>query len=573
MPTIVESRDLKMHNNLLMDVIKRQAGTLDKAILEGVMNSVEAGASRVDIEFKGEEGKQAYLSISDDGKGITTKEELIHHFETFGTPHEDNENKYWAQFRMGRGQLFAFGKNTWRTSHFKMTVDIENNGLSYDLSIMDDYFDGCRIDIELYENPLDSWQFRSEKRLKESIKSQIEFIGCPVYFNEELITCDPSKLNWDKEDDYAYYLFHKGDSLKIYNLGAFTKSVPIQKAGTSGIIVSKRQLKVNFARNDIQSDCPVYEEIEKVIVANRAVKAQKKYTLMTEDERMAILRDIRDGIHPFEEIKSSRVLKTTQGKWYSLNMFADNNQHWTFGYDGCRKCDQATEQNLALCLSDSIVDILGFDGEKENFFEWLLQNYISSSSFYRHQSLIKRIVDRSVFYIGYNTKSGTSKRSLSDSFNSSYITLPVNKLTASEKRIVRSLNKYYWEGRTIGFGSCDEANAWTDGNSYIILERNFVRNLHISTQDGCAKLFALIIHELAHDDNTDGSHIHGVEFYERYHELCMGNRENPSALTGILNFHAAMERCKIDDQIAKDRKKIEEKKEKERKTREKLGLS
>ena len=36
------TRTLKMHPKLLLDVIERQAGTLDKAILEGGMNGIEA---------------------------------------------------------------------------------------------------------------------------------------------------------------------------------------------------------------------------------------------------------------------------------------------------------------------------------------------------------------------------------------------------------------------------------------------------------------------------------------------------------------------------------------------------
>jgi len=36
---MAEQRKFQMHEKLLLDVIKRQAGTLQKAVLEGVMNS------------------------------------------------------------------------------------------------------------------------------------------------------------------------------------------------------------------------------------------------------------------------------------------------------------------------------------------------------------------------------------------------------------------------------------------------------------------------------------------------------------------------------------------------------
>ena len=63
-------RDLKMHSKLLMDTIERQAGTLQKANLEGVMNALEARSPVVRVKLIiGDDGK-AKLSISDDGIGF-----------------------------------------------------------------------------------------------------------------------------------------------------------------------------------------------------------------------------------------------------------------------------------------------------------------------------------------------------------------------------------------------------------------------------------------------------------------------------------------------------------------------
>jgi hypothetical protein len=44
-----ERRGLRMHPRLLWDVITRQSGTIGKAILEGVMNSIDAGATKCEI--------------------------------------------------------------------------------------------------------------------------------------------------------------------------------------------------------------------------------------------------------------------------------------------------------------------------------------------------------------------------------------------------------------------------------------------------------------------------------------------------------------------------------------------
>ena len=46
---MTDTRKFRMHPDLLFSVIKAQAGTLAKALMELVMNSVDAGASRIEI--------------------------------------------------------------------------------------------------------------------------------------------------------------------------------------------------------------------------------------------------------------------------------------------------------------------------------------------------------------------------------------------------------------------------------------------------------------------------------------------------------------------------------------------
>ena len=50
--SMTESRTFKMHDKLLLDVIRKQAGSIQKAVLEGVMNSIEAGATRVEVSVE-----------------------------------------------------------------------------------------------------------------------------------------------------------------------------------------------------------------------------------------------------------------------------------------------------------------------------------------------------------------------------------------------------------------------------------------------------------------------------------------------------------------------------------------
>ena len=138
--TAPEKRQFKMDDNLLYSVIKAQAGTPEKALMEAVMNCIDAGASRCEVALD-ENG----YTVLDDGRGFTSRKEIEQFFETFGTPHNENDATY-GKFRMGRGQLFAFSSTLWRSGIFSMEVDIKRDGLSYKLTENPkNLYKGCAI--------------------------------------------------------------------------------------------------------------------------------------------------------------------------------------------------------------------------------------------------------------------------------------------------------------------------------------------------------------------------------------------------------------------------------------------
>ncbi len=92
--TDAERRSFRMDPALLWSVIKSQAGTLAKALLELVMNSIDAGASQVSITLTG-----TRLKVEDDGRGFQSRTEVTSWFETFGTPHKEGDAR-WGKFRM-----------------------------------------------------------------------------------------------------------------------------------------------------------------------------------------------------------------------------------------------------------------------------------------------------------------------------------------------------------------------------------------------------------------------------------------------------------------------------------------
>jgi hypothetical protein len=532
---MVETRSLKMHEKLLFDVIKRQAGTLDKAILEGVMNAIEAGASKVDIDIK-EDADVVLMSIYDDGNGIGTVEEIEKFFETFGQPHEASENKTWAQFRMGRGQLFSFGKNTWRTGTFEMVVDILNDGLEYQLKQNLEQVEGCRIDIELYNNPFGTWRgYNSVKSLKDRVKEQIEFMQVPTFFNGEQVNTPPQECKWDSEDNDAYYSWGVGSNLTIYNLGALVKSIPANTAGTIGVIVSKKQLKVNFARNDIQYDCEVWQRIQELIKQNRIKKTRKTSRRLYGHEKIAALKDIRDGIQEWDDMKNIGLVETSNGKMLTLDYIRKNRQQWTFVDRGNRFADKLLQSKQAVCLCNETMTVLSYSGDPCDFFVWLTGDD-------RKFNPIARL------YCDFEDLTAN----LSDKF----VILSHDDLTVSERRIIKVLEEYgCWAGRQICIGLSDRAVAWTDGRQYIVMERNWLKSMYMNSYRDCALVIATLIHELAHDEDTTESHIHGEAFYSHFHDICFREADGYRGMTplsAIGSFYADMKRSKIDEQREKE---------------------
>lgn len=558
-------RALKMHKKLLMDVIKRQAGQLHKSTLEGIMNAIEAGASRVDVTFTpAENDTPAHLRIKDDGKGITTADEIERFFETFGTPHDESEGKIWAQFRMGRGQLFAFGLNSWRTATFQMIVDVEGMGLEYDLKQDLDFAEGCTIDIDLYKNPIGT-NYASLNALKDEIKNQIEFMEIPIFFNGEQLNTPPSECKWDIEDDDAYYTWGIGSDLVVYNLGAYVKKIPATSAGVTGMIVSKKQLKVNFARNDIQADCDVWHNINGVIKKNRKKRVRKASRRLDQYERIALLKDIRDGIQDWFEVRTLKIIPTANDNLASLKDIRDCTQPWSFAPLGNRTADRLMERKQALVLSEDVYNVLGYSGHLNKFWTWLLgdKQWGPSNRKVGHLEKLYQPMN------GINGQAG-----LADHLSETYHIFAKSDLTVVERRILKILNHYgdsAWGNRIIAIGQSDVAEAWTDGKSYIVIDRDFLKRCYLP--HGVDRLVAVLIHEMSHDVDTSGTHMHGENFYKRFHDICVrdqGIHGRYSPLWLIARFYDEFKNAKLNEKVEKAINK--EKKAKERRDK-KLGIT
>ncbi|MDA8120232.1 MAG: ATP-binding protein [Gammaproteobacteria bacterium] len=521
---MAENRSFRMHENLLYSVIKNQAGTVEKAIQEAIQNSIDAQATKVIITLDGN-----HFLIEDDGRGFQSRKEIEDHFEQFGTPHEAGDARY-GRFRMGRGQLFAFGVNTWISQQFLMKVDIKNKGLDYILDDGQTPFPGCQVRADLYE-PLTLSQ---QLNLLHNLKRLCAYSEIPVIVNGETISQDPKVLKGFEDLGDAYYKPASQGPLQVYNMGMYVASYDKSRYGVSGIVVSKQALEVNFARNDILTQqCAVWKNLSKTLKArgDQAIIKSRR-TVLSDEERRFVIQGLLSGGPITDEVQSLPIIAMANGKYLSLKT-------WGMRY--------RTPYTVTPDGQERVAGRLAHDGHKvvatETPEEWGTTPKKLDEVLRRYTGYSGLCTDYVPFAV------------LARGYSADHHEIDEKKLTANEKEILRLLrakNRHIrdaslfrgaprWENgfynnpenagrvRTIKVGESQTAEAWTDGVATITINREILKEA-TKKPEAIFKLVGLVLHEYLHTGGSAGKHEHPHEFYESFHDAILDDEINKIAL-------------------------------------------
>lgn len=520
-----EQREFKLHKDILWSIIQSQAGTLGKAILELVMNSIDAGASKVDIQIT-----DSMIVVSDDGKGFTSRAEIESFFETFGTPHTEGDATY-GRFRMGRGQIMAFSRNIWQSGEFEMDVNIRDDGLNYKLSQLTKAVSGCTIKAELYDKLKPSEMVQ----LIDSVAQLCHYTPVPVSVNKKRVSLDMDKQKWSHQDDNAYYLYRKGRDLEVYNLGVLVRSYSGSQMGVGGVVVSKKQLDVNFARNDILvSKCKVWKEISATVKAYAAQDNGKKPVQDEEWRCNMMSRFISaefDGLFEYmEALDKHKVFSDVSGKHYTIASLKDAAVEHCSAivadgyYPNNTMADKVQQHKLALVLSqvssnrhsmftladvfDRIIDNLKmFEGRRDA--DWVVKARIKELESLK--DMIKTL------------------DMVKERINEACTMVDSKKLNKEERCVLKAIEhmshllarSMQVETRQIRICESEAVEGFTDGESYIAVERKYLKINGNSHMDSFGKIKYLLVHEYCHDTDDSSGHGHTAEFYEKFHNFLM----------------------------------------------------
>ncbi|MHB0928666.1 MAG: ATP-binding protein [Candidatus Nanopelagicales bacterium] len=540
-----EQRQLTVHPAILYSIIKSQAGTLSKALLEAVMNAVDAGATQCNITLT-----NTTFQVTDNGKGFSSRQEILEFFEQFGTPHTAGDATY-GRFRMGRGQMFAFAANTWRTGSFRMQVDIQKNGLDYALEEKLPIEKGCIIDGTLYDE-LSSWQLQD---YLTELKQYLRYTQIPVMLNKVLVSKDPASLKWDTETEDAYFKLNSTNTLAVYNLGVLVREYGAYHVGSGGVVVSKKALDVNFARNDILThSCTVWKAIRKTISDTKGTKLSKKASL-TSSEREFMAKNF------VSELDTSKIIETYYQVAFiptSASRMATPAQLYAakavvlVPEEHNRLGEQIHRRRDAFCITPITLDRFNCD-TAEQFLA------LFNSKFIRlYRSADQKIAEFSTYLSQY--KAGFDTANLSElspvqklafsvleNAHSKYIKPWLTDLRNSKDKL-NLINQFSF--RTLRPGASDSALAWTNGVSSIHYE---VRSLAKDAKkglNGWHRVAMILLHEYCHGAPDTDQHMHDQDFFELFEELATSDKCRIAQFavyaTKLFNQKAVLQGIRLD---------------------------
>lgn len=256
------NRKINIHAAAIYQVIKAQAGSLQKAMAEAVMNSIDAFASVVSVKIT-----PSGFVIEDNGQGFRSVEEIATWFESIGFPHDSENHRMYGKFGMGRAQMWAYASTVWYSNQFKMDVDIKNKGIDYTLSSVSekDAFKGTKIVGKFY-NPMSNSDVDS---CVANLSSLLLYAPGLINVNGHPVNKNPELESWTMETKEAWIRYDSSmPGMLIYNAGVLVRNCwkGEYHPEFKGVVISKADypLSLNIARTDIlTNECLVWKEIKK----------------------------------------------------------------------------------------------------------------------------------------------------------------------------------------------------------------------------------------------------------------------------------------------------------------------
>ena len=563
-----EKRSFSVAPNIIVALIKSQAGSLGKAVVECVMNSIDAGASEIEIT-----ATHTKITISDNGRGFISKEEILRCFEVFGFDHANEERKF-GTFGIGRGQLWNFAATLWRTNQHAMHVDVRKSGLDYELATLAVPAPGMTIEAHLYE-PLATSELMS---FEHELADLARYVQHKILFNGRAINTDAASEKWTHETDDAWIKISTvARGLTVYNLGIKVREYGGWDIGVGGVVVTKPgvSLKLNMARNDvITADCKVWKRIKPFLRAESDRLVERAVSLTPMQKQSLATRWVAGELDG-RAIEKHKLITDVLGTHRTLGAFFTSLRR--YGEVAALTAIDRSAANPAIEKSHKALHsfvlaaetLTRFGASDLDEFVALMdralgrQEGIPGGCPMSLSGWVKSVPDPKVacsrYVDGYEVIApGDLTRIQAIGLRAAQSIVDTVAFAISENRG----GNPECPSRTVKVGISAAAQAWTDGASYVCFESRLIDRLK-NGHEAFLHLANVAIHEMCHDEASTGTHVHGLEFYERYEAISAVGDEGWSPYGGLVgvmrDYFASLQRAgmKCSPQATKQIDKLE----------------
>lgn len=519
---------------IIHHIIYSQAGSIGKAVIELLMNSVDAEATAVRLEMT-KEG----FHCSDDGRGFATRKDVLRYFGRFGTPHQEGDATY-GRFRLGRGQIMAHATTDWRSNLWKMAVDTRSMGYNYELDDLSEPVAGCSITGTWYER-LNDMELMSAV---QEIRDLVRYTPISVELNGKLITRDARAEKWDFEDDFAYYRTKEEGAVSIYNQGVLVRHDSSHLWGCGGLIVSKRAVNLNVSRTEIlRKTCPIWKGISKEFsrLASEVTGRQGKHRKTEASREKAAHSLMSGGPRVLDIFRKDEVITLLPGKRHvTLASFVQHarinhrNTYTVASGNDVPKGEAIAQQGVIQVVNGQTLTRFGCHNVSD--FEEALQQILEvvtaaarEAGSHRQlpwlESMVPQLVAFSTLKEAFieRTLIVDEKKVLDKEARRAWIALRwclqhYAGACMGAPRYADGTVRYGENKLHILLGESNAAEAWTDGQSYLAINASIVKRLKTDPLKTAAYIFGLVEHEVAHQGDSLESG-HDEAFYQRYHDI------------------------------------------------------
>lgn len=464
-------KEFKTSKKLLGLVMKKQTGKRPKAIFEAFQNSIDSNATNIEITVL-----KTGFTIKDNGIGMNEKE-IDSFFAIFGNTHKDEDMI--GEFCMGRGQIFSFGFTSWWTQNWKMTVNIEKR-LAFTMRKTKKFVKGTTISCCFFnpipENEVDNIVSGLYKSFLPRKNTTITINGNELNTMNDIV---------NENDDFCAF------ESDFFSDSCFSQGIYVNRVGSMfGYNLNcKIKMPLNFARNDFLEDQELYKKMLNFRYETETIYITK-IDDYTANQGLTIIKLVSGGMISFDIIENKKIIELANGEMVSL----------------------------AELKGKTVIY-----GDKDKRSDKVIQmGHIVINEAFRY------------YLSKLNTGIVLSKFTVEDFIPKGYYRVcQVYDLLRHGKKAL--LNYYYCAmlndaifsglpNRSLIVGESDISDAWTNGSSFICVNRtNFETEINIKKV--LMNVYELLLHEYSHESDSKSVIDHDMRFYKRFHDKSFEKRD------------------------------------------------